>query len=397
MRCVPVVHVITQLEFGGAQQNTLYTVSKLDRDLFEPVLVTGPGGYLMREARELDVPLHVAGSLQRRIRPPADLAAFREIRGILRSLPRPPAIVHTHGSKAGILGRHAARRAGVPLIIHSIHGFGFTPDQPPLFRKALIEAERFTARSTDHFIAVSHSNKAAGVGYGFFTPERCSVIRSGFDLDLFRNARSNRDDLTGELAVPHDSPLVLMVACLKPQKAPLDFVGVAHEVHLRRPDAHFILAGDGELRDDLSREIERFGLGKVFHSLGWREDVPRLMKAGDVVILTSRWEGLPRVIPQAKAAGRPVVATAVDGSVEAIVDGVDGYLCPPGDVRALADRLLALLSDPAAARRMGEAGSRSVDEFDRDVMIKKQEDLYIRLLDEKGLVEKGEVPCRRGT
>ena len=133
-------------------------------------------------------------------------------------------------------------------------------------------------------------------------------------------------------------------------------------------------------------------LGKVFHPLGWREDIPRLMKASDVVVLTSRWEGLPRVIPQAKAAGRPVVATGVDGSVEAIVDGVDGYLCPPGDVGALADRLLALLSDPVSARRMGEAASRSVDEFDRDVMIRKQEDLYIRLLDEKGLVEKGEVP-----
>jgi len=387
---VPVVHIITQLEFGGAQQNTLYTVSRLDRERFEPVLVTGPGGYLMKEACELDVSLHVAGSLQRRIRPLADVAAFREILGILRSLPRPPAIVHTHSSKAGILGRHAARRARVPLVIHSIHGFGFTPGQPKLLRRALMGAERITARRTDHFIAVSHSNKADGVEYGFFLPERCSVIRSGFDLDLFRDARSNRDDLTAELGIPHDSPLVLMVACLKLQKAPLDFVRVAREVSLHRPDAHFILAGDGELMDDLSWEIGRFKLGNVFHPLGWREDVPRLMKACDVVVLTSLWEGLPRVIPQAKAAGRPVVATAVDGSAEAIVDGVDGYLCSPGDIGALAGRLLKLLNDPAVAQRMGLAASGSVDEFDRDVMIRKQEDLYIRLLNERGIFEKGE-------
>ena len=206
MNPVPVVHIITQLEFGGAQQNTLYTVSRLDREKFEPVLVTGPGGYLMKEARELDVPLHVAGSLQRKIRPPADLAAFREIVGILRSLPRPPVIVHTHSSKAGILGRHAARRARVPIVIHSIHGFGFTPRQPLLLRKTLIGVERMTSGYTDHFIAVSRSNRDDGVRYGLFPPERCSVIRSGFDLDLFKTARSNREDLSGELSIPVESP-----------------------------------------------------------------------------------------------------------------------------------------------------------------------------------------------
>jgi glycosyltransferase involved in cell wall biosynthesis len=139
------------------------------------------------------------------------------------------------------------------------------------------------------------------------------------------------------------------------------------------------------MRGDLRQEIDRLGLKDVFLAPGWREDVPELIKSSRVVVLTSRWEGLPRVIPQAKAAGRPVVATAVDGSVEAIRDSVDGYLCPPGDVDTMADRVIHLLKDPDLATRMGREGSRVVDEFDQDTMVRRQEELYERLLKEKGL------------
>ncbi|TNF50697.1 glycosyltransferase family 1 protein [bacterium] len=385
MSSVPVVHIITKLEFGGAQQNTLYTVRNLDRIRYRPVLITGPGGYLMPEARRMDVPLYVAQSLAREISPLNDFKAHREIIGILRSVAPGPAIVHTHSSKAGIVGRWAASRYGIPIIIHSIHGFGFTPSQGAVKRSLLRTAERRTSRITDHFIAVSFSNRQDGVKYGFFKEDRCTVIRSGFDLDRFRNASSLGDEFYREQGIPTGSPIVLMVACLKPQKAPLDYVHVARLVADMRPDVHFLLAGDGELRDDLTREVERCGLSDNFHLLGWREDVPELMKTSHVVVLTSLWEGLPRVIPQAKASGRPVVATAVDGSREAVREGEDGYLCSPGDVKGMSERVLTLLNDPDRARIMGEAGSRAVDGFDRDKMVKDQEDLYRRLLDAKGI------------
>jgi len=304
---------------------------------------------------------------------------------ILRSVAPGPSIVHTHSSKAGIVGRWAAKKCRIPVIIHSIHGFGFTPSQSAVRRTLFRAAEKRTSGITDHFIAVSHSNRQDGVKYGLFGEDRCTVIRSGFDLDRFRNSSSKSESFYKEEGIPTGSPVVLMVACLKPQKAPLDFVHAARLVKDLRPDAHFLLAGDGELRDDLAREVVRLDLSDSFHLLGWREDVPELMRTSHVVVLTSLWEGLPRVIPQAKASGRPVVATAVDGSREALREGEDGYLCAPGDVRAISRRILTLIDDPDRARKMGEAGSLTVDEFDRDTMVREQEDLYRRLLEAKGV------------
>jgi len=385
MNRIPVAHVITKLEFGGAQQNTLHTVASLDRERYEPVLVTGPDGYLMDEARELGLDLKIVSNMERAIRPGKDAGAYRELCRLLGSWQGRPAIVHTHSSKAGILGRWAARKNRVPVVIHSIHGFGFTPEQSPPKRFLLKTAERLTSRITDHFIAVSESNRKDGARLGLFRPERCSVIRSGFNLDEFKEAQGMEDRLRSELRTPPQAVFVLMVACLKPQKSPLDFVQVASLVNRKVPEARFLLAGDGELKDALAREVGRLGLKDVFFPLGWREDVPGLMKSSRVVVLTSRWEGLPRVIPQAKAASRPVVATAVDGSVEAIREGVDGYLCSPGDVDSMADRVVRLLKDQDLAHRMGREGNRVVDQWDQDRMVRKQEELYERLLKEKGL------------
>lgn len=385
MSRIPVVHVITKLEFGGAQQNTLYTVASLDRERFEPVLMTGPGGYLMPEARGLGLDLRIVSNMERAIRPGVDAAAYREMGKLLEPYRGRPAIVHTHSSKAGILGRWAARKSRVPVIIHSIHGFGFTPAQNPPKRLLYQTAERLTSRITDHFIAVSEANRKDGARLGFFGTERCSLIRSGFNLDEFREAESVEDKLKSEFGAPPEAVFVLMVACLKPQKNPLDFVQIASLVRREVPEARFLLAGDGELKDALLREVGRLGLEDVFFPLGWREDVPGLMKSSRVVVLTSRWEGLPKVIPQAKAAARPVVATAVDGSVEAIREGVDGYLCSPGDVDTMAQRVVRLLKDQDLAYRMGREGNRVVDEWDQDQMVRKQEELYERLLKEKGV------------
>ena len=385
MSRVPVIHIITKLEFGGAQQNTLHTVAHLDDRYFDPLLIAGPGGYLMETAREMGIRVTVARNMERPLNPFRDARAFRELVRLLEPYRGRPAIVHTHSSKAGILGRWAAHKTQVPVIVHSIHGFGFTPQQTPPLRWFLREAEIRTSGITDHFIAVSQSNRADGIRYGLFKAEQCTVIRSGFDLVAFKDAGSARDELQSELGIGPDTPLVLMVACLKPQKSPLDFAQVAALVRKEVPEARFLLAGDGELKDALLREVDRLGLKGYFFVPGWREDVPRLMRCSQVVVLTSRWEGLPRVIPQAKAVGRPVVATAVDGSVEAVREGIDGYLCSPGDIKTMADRVVLLLKDQDRALRMGRAGSLAVDEWDQDTMVRKQEALYERLLKEKGL------------
>jgi glycosyltransferase involved in cell wall biosynthesis len=385
MQPVPVVHIITKLELGGAQQNTLFTVKSLDRERFSPVLIAGAGGYLDDEARSLGIPFHTVPELVREIRPALDLSARKKIVGLLEKFTGSPYIVHTHSSKAGIVGRWAARSAICPVVIHSVHGFGHTPAQPPWLRGALKLAEKATARVTDHFITVSEANRSEGEELGFFNRESSSLIRSGFDLATFRNAAADRGSLEAELGIPEEAPLVLMVGNLKPQKNPVDFARVAGLVSRQLPEAHYILTGEGELEDEVRAQVESEGLFHRFHLPGWRPDVPQLMKSSQAVVLTSLWEGLPRVIPQARAAGRPVVANAVDGSAEAIRDGEDGYLVRAGDVTTMADRIVRLLSDPELREEMGRKASLAVAEFDQELMVRQQEELYERLLREKGL------------
>ena len=384
-----VVHVITMLEWGGAQENTLYTVESLDPERFDRVLVAGRGGLLALAAARINgcrfVPVDV---LVREVRPLSDALAYRALAEILRDEKRRaaggPLVVHTHSSKAGILGRAAAKAAGADAVVHSIHGFGFHDGQSLPVRSFYVALERMASRWTDAFVAVSEENIRTGVAAGIFTAERCRLIRSGFDTGRF--LAGSRDRGRAILGVPGGAPVVGTVAVFKPQKAPLDFVAVARAVAREIPGVHFAMVGDGELRPAAERAAAEASLSGRFHFTGWREEVPDLLKAFDVFLLTSRWEGLPRVVPQALIAGVPVVATAVDGTREIVDDGVDGCLAPPGDVPALAARVAGVLSgrerlDPAFKR------DRLLREFDRGEMVRAQERLYAGLLAAKGRPE----------
>jgi glycosyltransferase involved in cell wall biosynthesis len=205
-------------------------------------------------------------------------------------------------------------------------------------------------------------------------------VRSGIDVADFARAPQLRDAARAGLGVPAGAPLVGMIACLKPQKAPLDFVALAAEVARARPEARFVLAGDGELRPDVERAVAAAGLLPRFALLGWRRDVPALLGALDVLVLTSLWEGLPRVCPQAMAAGKPIVATAVDGTPEAVVDGRNGFLFEAGDVARAAESVLRITGDPALAAKLGAAGRAAVAEFDEARMVAEQERIYAELL-----------------
>jgi len=363
-----VCHVITKLELGGAQQNTLYTVSHMDRRRFEPILVTGKEGMLVDEAIASGVPTHLVDSLVREISPVRDAAALARLTRLLRR--ERPDIVHTHSSKAGILGRWAATLAGVPLIVHSIHGFGFHEGQSRLLRESLVALERLTGRfATTAFVAVSRANIETGLDLELFPEERVCLIRSGIRLERFRPA-----DAPG-----NGSLKVGMVACLKPQKSPEDFVEVARRVIRAMPPAPpvtFALAGDGELRPAVERQVAEAGLSHLVSLEGWSRDIPGFLRGLDVLLHTSRWEGLPRVFPEAMSTGLPIVATRVDGAPEAIEDSVTGFLRPPGDVEGLAEATVRLLRDEDLRRRMGREARRRVAPWDIDEMVRRQERLY---------------------
>ena len=382
-----VLHIITRLIIGGAQENTMLTADLLAPDRYDVDVVSGPQtgseGSLIEEVRARGVPLTIEPNLVREVNPVKDLLAllalYRHIRGGRY------AVVHTHSGKAGILGRWAAWLAGLigprPVIIHTVHGWSHHERQHPLARRFFILLEQTTAPITDKLIVVSPLNTEKGLRDNIASPEKYVTIRSGIDLDHFRHPDRPCEAVRDELGIPLDAPVIGTVTRLSEQKAPLDFVAAAARVAEQRPDAHFVMVGDGPLRDEVEAEIATHGLDERVHLTGLRRDIPDLMHSFDIFALSSLWEGLPRVLPQAMAAALPIVATAADGNAEAVSEGVNGFLTPPGDPDAFAAALLELLDDPDLADRMGQAGLEMVDEFGARKMVRDIEALYAELLE----------------
>ena len=229
MKPFPVVHIITKLELGGAQQNTLFTIAHLNRERFQPYLITNNEGILVSEAMALKgVTTFLLTELIREINPLMDIRALFKIRDILRSLKKSDSavIVHTHSSKAGILGRWAARFAGADVILHTFHGFGFHDFQTSPVRHFLIFLEKLTALITDKLITVSKANIHKGVKAGIFPRKKTVLIRSGIEMEEFTGIKVKKAQKKKELGVARNLPLATMIGCLKPQKAPLDYVEV---------------------------------------------------------------------------------------------------------------------------------------------------------------------------
>jgi glycosyltransferase involved in cell wall biosynthesis len=375
---IRVLHIITRLEPGGAQRNTLYTVSHLDRGRFETGLAWGPGDELDDRAEEVaDLWRLPIVELVRPVAPNRDFRALSRLRVAIRSFSAQ--VVHTHSSKAGIVGRLAARMERVPVVIHSIHGFGFTPLQPLPVRALFFVAEKIAARWTDHFIAVSERDLERGVALGLFGRDRVTLIRSGVELGRIRMG-GDAAAVRRRLGIPDGAPVVTQIGNFKPQKAPLDFVRMAAEVAMHVPLAHFVMVGEGLLRPQAEALARALGVDHKVAFCGWWEDVPGLLAASRVSVMSSRHEGLPRAVVESLAAGVPVVATAVDGTPEVVRDGVNGFLVEAADVAGLARGVVALLTDRELYERMASAARDGLEEFDIDLMVRQQEDLYRWLL-----------------
>lgn len=393
-RKVTVVQVITQLELGGAQEIALFFCRHLDRRRYDVHLIAGEGGLLDDEARNIpDLDFEQEPSLVRPVRPLTDIRCIGALAGRLRRLRRSspgPMIVHTHSSKAGIVGRWAAFAAGAEIRVHSIHGFGFHLRQARPARWLLQAAEQLTASVTNAFCPVSEANRLRAEQLGLLRRGKPAVVLPpGIEPRDYEPSPEEAARFRHELGIPADASVVGMIACLKPQKCPEDFVRIAARIADSRPDAHFFIAGDGVLRENVEAEIESRRLRGRFHLAGWRRDVRAAFGAADVVVLTSLWEGLPRVCLQAMAARKPVVATRVDGIPEAVEDGKSGYLLEPHDLDGFSDRILRILNDPDLARSLGESGRARLDRFDAWSMLKGLEALYERLLQDGATLKCG--------
>src|SRR5262245_52791997 len=306
-----VYHVITKLELGGAQKVTLMTLERLPRDRYVVGLITGPEGLLIDWANRIPGLRRVWNRwLVREVRPLQDTLAFLKLWRIFRK--ERPQIVHTHSAKAGILGRWAAKLAGVPLIFHTAHGFGFNDFPRGAVRGFYVSLERLTAKITTKRVLVSYANAEKAEQCGMVRQGDWVLARDSIAVDEFIRPRPRRQKLR-EWGVPAGKVIVGMVACLKPQKSPLDFIDIAARVLEKTDRAHFLIAGDGELRPSIESRIRHYDIGKHVTLLGWQseQDMPEVYRILDVVVLTSLWEGLPCVFSEAMACELPIVETTV--------------------------------------------------------------------------------------
>ncbi len=379
-----VAHIITRLIIGGAQENTLLNVEDQHRLGDEVILITGPGlgpeGSLEQRARSGGLDLRIIPQMQRSIHPARDWSSYRSLLTLLREIQ--PQIVHTHSSKAGILGRAAAARLGIPAV-HTIHGAAFHYGQSALAHRLYIAAEKWAAPRCRRLISVCDAMTDHYVQAGIAPREQFVTIYSGMEVEPFLNPPRPRETVRAELGFRPEHVVITKVARLFHLKGHEFVIAAAQNVVRQHPNVRFLFVGDGNLRGRFQEQIARAGLEQafVFAGLVPPSKVPELVHASDIIVHTSLWEGLARVLPQALIAGKPVVSYDVDGAREVVIPGETGYLLPPQSVEPLAAALSELAADPALRERLGRTGrERFTEQFRHETMTRRIREVYAEVL-----------------
>ena len=380
-----VAHLITRLIIGGAQENTILNCEDLIHDYGDDVLLitgptTGPEGSLMRRIETL--PHHIVPSLIRAIRPIQDFQAYRQIKRLLAEFR--PDVVHTHSAKAGILGRLAARACDVPVIVHSVHGAPFWPEQNPLIRDFYKRCERFAAGRCDAFLCVADAMTDLMADAKIAPREKFTTVYSGMEVEPFRDSGRHRMAMRERLGFAPEHVVVGKIARLFELKGHEFVIEAAEQVVRTCPNVRFLFVGDGLLTGRHRAEIERRGLRDFFVLTGLvqPEEIPAHLAAMDIVAHTSLREGLARVLPQALLSGKPVVSYDVDGAREVVIPNETGFLLPPKSITPLVDALVTLARDAALRGRLGATGcERFAERFDHHFMTARIREIYGRLLE----------------
>ncbi|RKY29328.1 MAG: hypothetical protein DRP74_08955 [Candidatus Omnitrophota bacterium] len=417
MQKVNLLYVITKLELGGAQKQLISLIRHLDRQRYNLFLFTARDGLLVNDALSIRGLKTVRSRfLERPISPLKDFLVLWQIYRFIKK--NRIEIVHTHSSKAGILGRWAANFARNKIIVHTVHGWSFNDYQSPFWRRIIIWLERLTAVITDKLIVVSYYDLQKGLNNRIANRDKYELIRYGINYKEFASLDKNtlqqesvnlaefkarHDGLREELKIDTNDLLIGMISCFKPQKSPQDFIRLAFLIKRLLPQVNapknsntqqdskissevkFILVGDGVLRKKVENLISKFNLKQQVILTGWRRDISRILSALDVFVLTSLWEGLPVSVLEAMAASLPVIATNTGGVAEVISDGKTGFLVLPGDVRAMAEKLSCLIKDKDLRQRIGSNAKNSLSsDFSLENMVINTEKLYRDLIGRAG-------------
>ena len=374
MRKIKVLHIHTLPVISGSGINVLLTMDGLDKNKYDVEFACAPKGALIGEVLKKNIIFHPVRHFVQRVSPYNDIMALFELISIIRK--NKYDIVHTHNSKAGFIGRLAAKIAGAPVVIHTVHGFSFHSFEKPLRRKLFIFLERFAAHWADKLIVISNPLKEWGLSLGIGAPHQYITIYSGIEIGDFKiNIDVNRKK--EEFRIKANELVVGAVAKLWEGKGHRDILLAAKDVIKKVPDVKFMFVGEGYLRKELEKLTDSLGLSKHVIFTGFRTDIPEITSIFDIAVLASYFEGLGRVLLEAMVLGKAVVATRVGGIVDVVDDGETGLLVEPKNHKELAQAIIKLLSDSNLRRKMGGSARKRIDErFNAQTMVNDIQNLY---------------------
>ncbi len=376
-----VLNIVTRLAVGGAQDTSLLAVEKYDRTRFTVHYASNPDGYWIERAQQAADRFHPLPHLVRPLHPTQDIQALLDIVRLLRQ--EQFQVVHTHSSKAGILGRLAARIAKIPVVVHTIHGFPFNDFMPGWKRQLYINLERSVRACTDFFITVSELNRQEAAQLGLLSLENSETIYGGIDW-VKLDYPYNPQEIRHQLGIPEGWQTIVMVGRLDQQKAPYFLIDAFAQVLAKFPETLLLLVGEGELQAQLETQTQKLGIENNVKFLGSREDVPKILKVADIFALSSLWEGLSRAMTEAMLLATPVVVPNIYGMPEVVHHNKTGLLFPARDIEQLAADLIHLLQNPQERERLGQNAQQLTRElFDANVMVQKIENIYEKLLSQK--------------
>jgi len=380
-----ICHVITRLIVGGAQENTLLTCAGLQERGHAVTLLAGPEagpeGSLLDEARQGGYDLRIVESLRRSVDPLSDWRARRELARLILQIR--PEVVHTHSSKAGIIGRLAARDAGVPVIVHTIHGMSFNRTQRWPTRALYRRLEVWCSGFTDRIVSVADAMTRQAIAAGLRPRTGFSTVYSAMQTDWFSPERYDRAAVRREWRVGEEHIVVGAIARLFRNKGYEQLIPAMAEAARRDPRLRFVWVGDGVKRADYEGRLCRLGIRDRVHLAGLvaPREVPRLIAGMDLLVHASQWEGLPRAAIQALLMEKPVASFDIDGAPEVVIPGKTGLLVALNDVPALAKAIVELAGDPARRAALGRAGrSLCLARFDAGAMVDQLEAIYRELI-----------------
>ncbi len=376
-----IVHIITRLIVGGAQENTLLSCEGQHDRGHEVTLITGPAigpeGSLMERAKSYGYRVDEFDEMRRSILPVKDWQTYQRL--IRRLDEIKPDVVHTHSSKAGIIGRWAAHKAGVRRIVHTIHGLAFTASKSPVVNGVYKMLERKTAPITHRIVCVADAMREQSLAADVGTREQYVTVYSGMETAPFLNPSVPRDEIRRQLGLKNDDVAVGTIARLFHLKGHDDLLDIAPRLCAEFSNLKFMWVGDGLLRGEFQRRIAEMKLQDRFILTGLVPParIPELVNAMDILVHPSRREGLARALPQGSLAGIPDITYDIDGNKEAVFDGETGFVIPPFDKDKLAAAIARLMGEPELRRTMGTKGREfALSRFDAKVMVDALEEVY---------------------